>query len=358
MKLNLDKQESEFLDETITHWEKEGLVAADQAQKLRDSYEVKGFDWMRLAKYSFWIALVCGIIAVGSLIIDDDVINWLKKLYDTPDILISLLAGIVANGFYYFGHKHKRLYPEKFFSNEALIFTGVLFTACCIAYLGKALDNGTGHYSLLFLLSVVVYGVLAWRMNSGMIWLFALMSLGSWFGTETGYQTRWSNYFLGMNYPLRFVLFGIVLVSACYLLKGKKWFAQFWELTYVSGLLYLFISLWMLSIFGNLGSLDLWWQIKQISLFYWGIISAAVAGGFLFYGLKSKDVIAREFGITFLLIALYTKYFEYLWDHVNHAIFFSILAASFWLIGRKAEKIWNLNTADKKKGADSDTANV
>jgi len=342
MKLNLDKQDSEFLNKTIAYWEKEHLIDDEQAQKLKQSYEVKGFDWMRLAKYSFWIALICGGASFAFLIVNDTIVNWLKNLYYTPDIIISILSGVAAAFFFYSGRRRQKLSPEKIFSNEAIIFTGVLFTACCIAYLGKTFDNGSGHYSLLFLLSVFVYGFLAWRMESQLIWLFSLVSLGSWFGTETGYQTHWADYFLGMNYPLRFVLFGIVLVAACYILRKRKWFALFDDLTYVVGLLYLFISLWLLSIFGNYGNIDNWWQIKQISLFYWGIISAAVAAGFLFYGLKSKDDIAREFGITFLIIFIYTKYFEYFWEHTNKTIFFAILAASFWIIGRKAEKIWNL----------------
>nr|WP_067054993.1 DUF2157 domain-containing protein [Mucilaginibacter sp. L294] len=343
-KLNIDRQESEFLNDTIAHWEKNHLVDAEQAEKLRSSYDVKGFDWMRLAKYSIWVALFCGAIAIGSLIVDDAVIKWIKNLYDTPDIVISILSAVAAVGLFYLGRKREKQYPEKVFSNEATIFLGVFFTASCIAYLGKTFDNGSEHYSILFLVSVFVYGVLANRMNSRLIWLFALVSLGSWFGTETGYQTNWALYFLGMNYPLRFVLFGLILVGACHLLKGKKWFAYFWELTYVVGMLYLFMSLWLLSIFGNYGSLDVWWQIKQISLFYWGIISAVVAGAFMLYGLKFKDIIAREFGITFLIIFLYTKYFEYFWDHTNKTLFFGILALSFWLIGRKAEKIWNINT--------------
>ena len=343
-KLNLDKQESEFLNNSISHWEKERLIDGDLAQKLRASYEVKGFDWMRLAKYSFWTALICGAIAVGSLIIDDRVINWLKNLYYTPDFVISIASGIIAAFFFYFGRRWERKYPEKVFSNEAIIFTGVLFTASCIAFLGKAFDNGSGDFPLLFLLSVFVYGVLAWRMGSRMIWLFAMVSLGSWFGTETGYQTRWSDYFLGLNYPLRFVLFSVVLVSSCYVLKKQKWFARFWELTYVIGLLYLFMSLWLLSIFGNSGDIDKWWHIRQISFFYWGIIAGIVASGFLLFGLKTKDTIAREFGITFLLVFIYTKYFEYFWDNTNKTVFFGILGLSFWLIGRKAERIWNFNS--------------
>lgn len=341
-KLKIDKQEQEFLNSAITHWQQHGLLNEEKAAELRDSTEVKGFDWMRLAKYSFWIALICGGISFTFLIVNDAVVNWLKSLYYTPDIMISILSGFTAGFLFFWGQRREKLYPERVFSNEAVVFTGVLFTACCVAYLGKTFDNGSGHYSLLFLLSVFIYGLLAWRMHSRLIWLFALVSLGSWFGTETGYQTRWSDYFLGMNYPLRFVLFGLVLVLACRLLRGKKWMAYFWEHTYVVGLLYLFLSLWLLSIFGNYGNLDKWYGVKQISFFYWGIISAVVAGAFLLYGLKRSDTIAREFGITFLIISIYTKYFEYFWDNINRSVFFAILAASFWLIGRKAEKIWNL----------------
>jgi hypothetical protein len=341
-KLNLDKQESDFLNKTIAHWQSEDLLSDEQAEKLRATYEVKGFDWMRLAKYSFWIALICGAASFAFLIASDAVINFLKTLYYTPDIIISILSGIAAAVLYIVGRRRERSHPEQMFSNEAIIFTGVLFTATGIAYLGKALDNGSGHYSLLFLLSVFVYGILAWRMESRLIWLFSLVSLGSWFGTETGYQTHWHDYFLGMNYPLRFVVFGILLVTACYALRKRKWFQLFDDLTFVVGLLYLFMSLWLLSVFGNYGNIDSWWHIKQISLFYWGIIAMAFAAGFLLYGLKNKDDIAREFGITFLIIFIYTKYFEYFWDHTNKTLFFAILAASFWLIGRKAEKIWNL----------------
>jgi hypothetical protein len=302
MKLNLDKQGSDFLNKAISHWEEICLVDADTAKTLRESYEVKGFDWMRLAKYSFWIALICGAIAVGSLIIDVRVLNWIKSLYYRPDIVISVASGIISALCFYLGKRSEKKHAERIFSNEAIIFTGVLFMASCIAFLGKAVDHGSGHFSLLFLLSVFVYGILAWRMDSRLIWLFALVSLGSWFGTETGYQTHWHDYFLGMNYPLRFVLFGLVLVTGCHLFKKQKWFDRFWELTYVVGMLYLFMSLWLLSIFGNYGNIDRWWHIRQISLFYWGIISGAVAACFMFYGLKTKDVIAREFGITFLLI--------------------------------------------------------
>ncbi len=106
-KLNLDQQEAEFLDQTITHWEAEGLITAEIATQLRSSYDVKQFDWRRLAQYSFWIALACGLIAVASLVIDDAIINLLQKLYDTPDIVISMIAAGLASWFYYYGQKQR-----------------------------------------------------------------------------------------------------------------------------------------------------------------------------------------------------------------------------------------------------------
>lgn len=348
-KLDLDKSETELLAHAITHWEREGYIDGGVADTLRRSYQVKGFDWMRLAKYSFWVALICGAIAFGWLIVDDSVINYIKKLYDTPNIVISILSGTTATGLFYWSRRLKRVSPEKVFSNEAVVFMAILLTANSIAYLGKTFDNGSGHFSLLFLLSVFVYGILAWNMNSRMIWLFALVSLGSWFGSETGYQTHWGNYFFGMNYPLRFVIFGLVLVVACAALRYRKWFSQFGELTYVIGMLYLFVSLWMLSLFGNYGSLNQWWLVKQITLFYWGIITAVIYSGFLIFGLKRNDVVAREFGITFLIILIYTKYFEYFWENTNKSVFFAVLAVSFWIVGRKAEKIWNVNSSKQKK---------
>jgi hypothetical protein len=348
-KLDLDKQESEFLNEAINHWEKEGFVDKAVADTLRNSYQVKGFDWMRLAKYSFWIALICGAISFGWFIIDDAVINYIKRLYNTPNVVIGILSVVAATGLFLWGRRLKKISPEKVFSNEAVNFIAILFTACSIAYLGKTFDNGSGHFSILFLISVFVYGILAWNMDSRLIWLFALISLGSWFGSETGYQTHWGYYFLGMNYPLRFVLFGAVLVAASFILKRQKWFYLFGDLTYIVGMLYLFVSLWIISIFGNYANMDTWWPVKQITIFYWGIIVAVIILGFLFYGLKNNDTVAREFGITFLIILIYTKYFEYFWTNTNKPLFFAILAVSFWLIGRKAEKIWNVSTAKRKK---------
>lgn len=338
----VDQDRSEFLREMIDYWRSEGLVDSNLAEKLHGTYETKSFDWRRLAQYSFWIAMACGIISLGALFVDKTLLNYLQKLYDTPNIVICLSSALAAFFLFKVGLKRKKTKPELLFSNEALVLSAVLFTANAIAYLGKSLQSGNNHFSLLIGFAVVVYAVLAIFFQSRSVWLFALVSFAAWFGTETGYLSKWNWYFMGLNYPLRFVIFGFAIVLSAFTLKRSKRLSHFFTTTYICGMAYFFIALWFLSIFGNYGILEDWYAVKQISLFYWAILSAACCLIAIFVGLHYGDEIAREFGIAFLFINLYTRYFEYFWDSWHKALFFSVLALSFWLIGRKAEQIWRL----------------
>jgi len=52
-------------------------------------------------------------------------------------------------------------------------------------------------------------------------------------------------------------------------------------------------------------------------------------------------------------LGIYTLYFSLLWDVIHAGLFFFILAVSFWLLGRKAERIWHLEfLRDPKKPND------
>lgn len=341
-KLDISKQEKELLDNAISHWRQQELIDGALADRLCDTYQVKGFDWKRLAQYAFWVALSCVVLAFLSLFADQLVLRWIEQLYDTPDAVICIFCLVLAVLFYVLGFRNKHKYPHKTFSNEALMALGVFATATFIGYLGKLMDNGSGHFSLLFLASVVIYGILSVKLSSKLIWLFTLISLGIWFATETAYHSDWGFRFWGMNYPLRFTIFGALVTAFAFFWQPRiKPLLPFQQLSYIIGLTYLLVALWLLSIFGNYSDIDKWSQVRQWHIFYWGLLSSAVSLGFAWYGLKRQDPVAREFGIVFLIINIYTRFFEYLWDNVNRALFFLLLAVSFWFIGRWAERIWS-----------------
>ncbi|MCL2523671.1 MAG: DUF2157 domain-containing protein [Betaproteobacteria bacterium] len=345
------KTQGKFLHGVIDQWVAEQTIPPETAEHLRQSFSIRPFDWKKLAKYCFWISLISLIIAIGSVLADRVLFALLKKFLDMSDAMRSLALAAWAALVFYLGLARRRKKPNRVFSTEAIFFIGVLFCAGSIVSLGQAIDTGSGHFSLLFLLATVVYGLLAVALSSKLIWVFSILSLGSWFGAETGYASGWGAYYLGMNFPLRFVLFGAVLTAASFGFSHIRQLQALRQPTYVLGLLYLFIALWILSIFGNYGDSE-WFDTRQIELLHWGLLFALVAIAAIVYGLKYDDYTSRAFGITFLFINLYTKYFEFFWDATHKAVFFLILAVSFWLIGSHAEKIWNLEFRKRDSAAD------
>ncbi len=341
--MQVSKKEGRVLDGAIQQWLEADVISESESHKLDASYEVIQFDWKRVAKYSFWLAISCIVISISSALADDWLVELFQKLFNAPDSIKCISLAVLSGGLYSLGIRRKNRHPYKVYSNEAIFFLGVVTTAISIGFFGSAIDTGSGHFSLLLLLAAIVYGLLGLWFPSKLVWLFSLLSLGSWFGAETGYVSGWGAYYLGMNYPLRFVLFGSVLI-ACGSYVFNQWQArrEFLDSTKAVGLLYLFIALWIMSIFGNYTDSDLWRSAKQIELFHWSVLFAVAAIAAIYHGVKYDDGMTRGFGLTFIFINLYTRFFEYFWEGTHKAIFFALLALSFWYLGSRAEKIWQL----------------
>ena len=340
--MKLPRKQAVVVRDAIERWKADGIIPDTQAAALAATIEVQYFDWRKLAKYSFWIALFSILSSVSAALSDRMLRDLLEVIFAAPPLLKCALLSLVAAGLYHWGLTKRTQAPDKVYRNEAIFFLGVVATAGAVTQLGIAFDTGSGRYSLLLLLSFLVYAALGVILESNLIWVFALLSLGGWMGTETGYMSGWGAYYLGMNYPLRFVLFGALLTGCALSLEHRPWGDRFSRSTLVVGLLYLFIALWIMSIFGNYSDFPSWQRVKQIELFHWSLLFGAAAGWAIYHGLRHDNDTTKGFGLTFLGINLYTRFFELFWNNLHKAIFFALLAASFWYIGSKAESIWNL----------------
>lgn len=347
--MKVNRKQAETLRLAIQHWKEDGHLTETTASVLQKSIEIVSFDWKRLAKYSFWIALICIVTSISAIIADRALVEFFHTIFNAPHFVKFIFLSLTSASIYKIGIRRRAQHPQAVFSNEAILFLGVLATAGGIYQLGRALDSGSGHFSLLLLLSFIIYALLGYFFRSNLIWLFSLISLGSWMGTETGYMSGWGAYYLGMNYPLRFVLFGSILIGLALFLEKEDRFQHFFRTTLIMGLLYLFISLWIMSIFGNYGDMDSWYKVGPYELFHWSLIFGAVAGASIYYGLRYENGMAKGFGITFLFINLYTRFFEYFWNASHKAIFFALLGVSFWFLGSRAERIWSLGEGKKEK---------
>lgn len=340
-KLDLSKQDKEIVDQALQHWQEQGLLEESKLQELKDNVDERSFEWKVLARYAFWVALASLIFSVVSLFADNTLIQFVEQFYETPNIVFCLFFIGLAAFFYFLGIRNKKQYPDKTFSNETLMLAGSFSTAASIGFLGQILDRNTHYFTILFFLSIVIYGILAVKLKSKLIWVFTLVALGIWFATETALHSDWGWKFWGMNFPLRFTIFGTLLTAfAIWIQPRWQSLVYFQSSSFVIGLLYTMIALWCLSIFGNYSDFEAWTNIRQYEILYWGILAITISLTLAIYGLKRKDVVIRDIGFVFFLLNLYTRFVEYLWDNINRTVFFFLLAISFWFVGRWSEKIW------------------
>ena len=167
------------------------------------------------------------------------------------------------------------------------------------------------------------------------------ISLGTWLGAETGYISGWGAYYFSMNYPLLFVVFGGLVAAVALQFENFKGFEPLFGMTLKVGLFYLFMALWIMSIFGNQTS-GFWRRPERLELFAWILLFAAVAVWAIWLGMKKDSSVLRGYGLVFLLINIYTRFFELFWDGLHKGIFFGILGMSLWFLASRAEKIWQV----------------
>jgi len=344
--MRLRRKEAKLVRQAIDGWSGEGVLDPETVARLNAHIEEIPFDWRKLAGIAFLIAVLCLAIAAISAFADEALIELISRIITVTGVGKALFCAALAAAFYVWGGRRIKAKSQLRFSNEAILFLGVLATAGAVALLGEQFPSDDPNYTQLVLVATLVYAGVGFALASPLIWLFALLSLAGWLGAETGYASGWGAYYLGMNYPLRFTLFGLILSGVALFVPdlGRR-FEELRRPTTAMGLLALFVSLWLMSIFGDYGDLDSWQEVRQIELFHWSLLFAAASGLAIFLGLRRDDGMLRGFGLTFLLINLYTRFFELFWNATHKVVFFAILAASFWLLGRKAEAIWNLGKA-------------
>lgn len=350
-RIALPRKQHGIVTRTVDRWRDSGVIDAETAARLTTSISIASFDWQKTARYAFIVAIVCLVIAVGAVLADRMLMALLLRIFNaSAAVKCAFFAGVSAL-FFRRGISSRQKHPHRIYGNEAVFFLGVLSLAASIFFLGVAIDTGSGRYSVLFLIASVLYALLGLWFPSALVWVFGLLSLGAWMGTETGYVSGHGMYFLGMNYPLRFVVFGGVLTAlgiagqhVSLRSDDSRFRARLLSMspqTKVIGLLNLFVALWIMSIFGNYGDMMQWQRVRQYELFHWSLVFGAASIAAIWYGLRRDDGVLRGFGLTFLFINLYTRFFEYFWDSLHKAAFFALCALSFWYIGSRAEAIWH-----------------
>ena len=202
----------------IARWRQTEVIDEAMALRLTGSITVSSFDWQRVARYAFIISLICLVIAIGATLADEALMEIIRQIFDIPDISKCLIFVAVSAGIFRFGVFLRQARPQKIYRNEGVFFLGLLALSVAVYFLGLTFGVASGTYPFLLflvlvlpLLAAILYALLGLWLASPLVWVFALVSFGSWIGTQTGYDS--GIYFLGMNFPLRLAILGAVFTA-------------------------------------------------------------------------------------------------------------------------------------------------
>lgn len=331
--MEVDNNEWKIINQALDTWEKEGNLSSEQVSDLKRTVVLKKTG-QQIAKYFFLIALSCTLMAFGAIFIDEKLLEKLRIFFSLGNWVIAIfMAALAAGWFYYIRKKASHIRNVAF---EIYVVLGGLASITSLVYLCK--DVGFGRsYTVFLALAAVLLGSISVFFSSIALWIGCLVALMGFYGAFSHVYSH-DHLFLGMNYPVRFSLFGLLVLGLSFLQRPTPRLQFSSRITYVFSLIILFTGLWGVSIFGNFNDLEAWYAVRQTHVIIYGVVFGIAALISLYMGIRYKDDIARDLGILFLLVNFYSRYFEFFWDTLHKGLFFLFLAVSFWFIGRWIER--------------------
>lgn len=301
------------------------ILTAEQFTRIAERYPTGRWDLIALVR---WFTLL------GALSMGVGLVMLAPKLVDVR-LLVDAGLGLAAGGFPVAGRYLGR--------SRSLVRTGAtleLLGAFALQGLVTAwvVQHPTGSDNwpaLVGLCGLLTLG-LAYGLGNRLILTLALINVFTFLGGETGYATGWEMTWLGLDYPSRFVVAGLLALGLAYaharFMHGER---QGFSRVYAHlGLLTVNGAFWLLALFGfATGSDPFSWSggnggERLVFSVVWAVLSVGSILGGARYGFK----LARAYGLTFVIADLYTFYFQFLVVHSVEVWYLHLLIAGGSLV--------------------------
>ena len=326
----------QILTQAIADWQADGIITPQQAEAMRRTLPGNSQPRQQLARYFVIIAVSAALLACGAFFLDEKLLERLRKAFLLANATIAIGAGALAALLLWYARtRRRRVAPATY---ELYLLPAAVALLIALVYACKDWP-ADAHAVYLTGFCAVAYGALAVAFSSRLLWGCAVLALCGWFGQFSEAYSH-NGLFLGMGYPARYALFGVVLLGVSEAQRRVARLQPARRITWHVGILACFTGLWGLSVFGNFADLDAWQAVRQAVMLPYAIVTGLLLGGALYAGIRRDDRPLRDYALAFLLLHLYTRYFEYFWDGMSKGLFFLVLAASFgalaWWLMRRA----------------------
>ena len=307
--LRMHKKVHAELDELAAR----GILTWEQALKLKDRYPVEPRGLGVLVTLFAAIGAASALAGAGVLMKEQVIAlyNFLRERVNwylaAEGSLLLVFASLLLQG-----SRLKALRPGPRLG-EWLELAGAVALHGLVTVMAKHYATGSGNWPATLGLAAGLTLPLAYALRNRLILWYALALFFFFFGAETGYVSGWGAYYLGMTYPVRFLGIGLLTLGAAWahgmLVRGRL--STFSRVYAHYGLLLVNLSLWFLSLFGYFEDGNVRWSGTQPERLLFSGLWAITAVASLFAGAKTGLKLLRGYGLTFLIINLYTFYFQF-----------------------------------------------
>ncbi len=393
------KVRERILREGLAAWREQGLIGADQYDRLlagigtasptpRTEASDDTLARERTLGRGVTILVNLGAVVLAAGLIAFFASNWIE--FGRAAKVASLL--LMTAGFYAAGIEFSELGRWRFPTlGLALLVLGCVMFGTAVLLLALVYGLRAQHAWSLLIDAAVWLGT-AYIVRSRLILFLGLIGVAAWFGAEVGYL--WGGYWIYLGRPLHFLGLGACLlaVSGLHARRGNRRFSAPYAL---AGLLLIYLSALILSIFDlqrefravewqaptavwlmlfapylltaiALAVIHFRWQrmsvtdppvILTLGLFvlllllsivawtpghregYFVLVLTVLTAGGIYLGIAWESPIVLNTSMVFFAINVYTRFYEYFWPAMPKSLFFIVGGAALIAGGIWAERV-------------------
>ena len=286
---------------------REGLLEVATYEELRALYPSERWDFSSLSRWFLIfgaISFIAGVFILGTTIFEPT---------------LPKLAVLIAGSFYTSWILCAR---NMVWTKRALELVGGLAVIGLTFTLGVIYSSGSGNWPALLLIDMLILLPLAYLLRNVLLVIVNMVVFFTWFGGVTGYISGWGAYFFGMNYPLRFLVAGLLMIGMALIHRAAEQerlraYEGFFKVWLSGGVFFSEMALWLMSLFGNYGSIFSRYLETAVELLLFNALWAGFNVALLWHGSKFGLRMLRGYAVTYLTIQAYTIYFWHIAEHLG-----------------------------------------
>jgi len=305
----------ERLAQDVSAWLTDGLISKSTYDLLRERYDARRFGIAGAIKY---VGISGGLLAFFGLL---GLVGALGG-EGLGALLLLAVGGALTGAGIWLANDALARYPA---SSKVVLALGVVAATLGIGMVvhlvkprAETVVFATG------LLALPAVGFLAYRFHNIFLLVLGLVGFFHWVGSWTSMFGR-STYAISIEDPRLMCAAAIAAlgVGVWHEVQWRERMGRFYQAYEALGLVYLNLSLLILSTFGGGWTGPAFTGMRTSQLVWIGVFAAAAVGQIV-AGARLHNGLFTGFGVTALAINIYTRYYEDFWERTHVGVFFLV----------------------------------